>query len=101
MLGRLQSEKWRYPSLAKLRLAPQNMVIMLGKAMGLVAHVLQQSQGERMSRKTQWLAFAWQKHLFFLLGERNQRRRRDFLIAKGGQRRVELSFAAVDQQNVG
>ena len=33
------------PSLAQLRLPPQQVMVVLGETMGLVAHVLQQPQG--------------------------------------------------------
>jgi hypothetical protein len=54
-----------------------------------------------VAAEPQRLAGAGQINLFLAFGERQQRRRLDLLVAEGGQGRVQLSFAAVDQQDVG
>ena len=77
------------------------MVIVLGEAVGFVADVLQQAEGEGVAARAERLVFAGEEDFFFLLGEREQRRGGDFLVAEGGEGGAELAFAAVDEQDVG
>ena len=53
------------------RFAAQDVVVVLGEAMGLVAHVLQQPQGVGMPAETQRLVAVGQVNLLFALGKRD------------------------------
>src|SRR5438046_184364 len=81
-------------------LPPQDVVIMLGKAVGLVAHILKQAQRRRVPAESQWLHFAGAVNLFLALGQRDQTRRLDAEQTKGVEGGVELALAAVDEQDV-
>src|SRR6516225_458143 len=58
-------------------LPPQDVVIMLGEAVGFIADVLQQPQSRGMAAQLQRLGVAGPVDLFFALGERDQARRLD------------------------
>ena len=68
--------------------------------MGLVADVLQEPQGVRPPGEATGLVFAGDVDLFFLLGQRDGEWRRDAERPHRLQGRVELAFAAVDEQQV-
>ena len=74
---------------------------MLGEAVGLVADVLQQPQGERAAGEHDRVGPAGQVDLFLLLGQGDDGRRDDLERVEGGQGRGELALAAVDQPDVG
>src|SRR5579883_1530305 len=57
--------------------APQNVVVMLGEAVGLVADVLEQPQGRRVPAEAQGLGGVGPEDLLLALGQREQLRRRD------------------------
>src|SRR5262245_38412268 len=77
------------------------MVVVLGEAVGLIADVLEESQGERVPREANRVALARKEQLFVLLGKREERRGLEALVAEGGQGGIELPLATVDQQDVG
>ena len=87
--------------LAQHRFAAQQVVVVLGEAMGFVADVLQQPQRIGMPRESQRLVGPRHVNLFFPLGQRNHRRRRDAQLCKRRQTGRKLALAAVDQQDVG
>src|SRR5688500_7468471 len=97
-LSKARSGKTLMP---ELRLPPQDVVIVLGEPVGLFSHVYKQPQGTRPQRQPRRIALAEDKMLFFLLGQGQKRRRLDSLVAKRRLCRVELPFAAIDEQNVG
>ena len=74
---------------------------MLGEAVGLVADVLQQPQGERAAAQDDRVGPAGDVDLLLALGQRDQGRRRDAQGLEGVEGGVELALAAVDQEDVG
>jgi hypothetical protein len=82
-------------------LTAQDVVIVLGEAMSLVANILQQPQRERVAAEPQRLGLP--RHVDFLLafGQRDKRGRGDVQFPKSGDRGVQLPFAAIDQQQIG
>src|SRR4051794_28940785 len=81
-------------------LAAQNVQIVLGKAMGLIAHVLQQTQSGRVPAQTQGFALPGPVNLLLPLGQREQDGRLDIHDTKRLQCGVQLTEAAIDEQNV-
>src|SRR5258708_1577262 len=77
------------------------MMVVLGKAVGLVADVLQEPQRVSVAAEPQRLVHAGLVDLLLAFGQRNDRRRRQSQFAKCGQPSVQLPLASVDQQNVG
>ena len=77
------------------------MVIMLGKAVGLVADVLQQAEGIAVTAQPQRLVAAGHVNLFLALGQRKDRRRPHAQRVQRAEGRVKLPLAAVDQEDVG
>src|SRR5262249_40302622 len=76
-------------------------MIMLRKAMRLVADVLQEPQRRGVAAQMQRLRRAWPIDLLLALGERDQTRRLAAEHLEYLPCRVELALAAVDQQDVG
>ena len=73
---------------------------MLGKAMGLVADVLEQTEGIAVAAEPQRLFAAGHVDLFLALGQREDRRRTDSQCIQRTEGRMELPLAAVDQKYV-
>ncbi len=55
--------------LLKLRLATEDVVIVLGEAMGLIADVLKELQADVVARKVDWFALGLRVNQLFLLGQ--------------------------------
>src|SRR4051812_43146666 len=89
---------WLLPALP---FAAEEVVIVLGEAVGFVADVLEQAQRERMVGEFQGPVRSRQVDFLFLLGEREKRRRGDLLVPEGGQGGGELPLAPVDEEDVG
>ena len=87
--------------LTKLRFAAEDVVVVLGEAVGFVADVLEEAKRKRVAREFDRVAFAGEKDFFFLLGKGEQGRGGDFLVAEGGEGGGELALAAVDEEDVG
>ena len=87
--------------LAERPLLPEHVVVVLGEAVGLVADVLEQPQGERAAAQDDRVGPAGDVDLLLLLGQRDQGRRGDAERLEGVEGRVELALAAVDQEDVG
>src|SRR5437870_7740461 len=81
--------------------SPQNVMVVLGEAVGLVAHVLEQPQRRGVLAQAQRLGLAGPVDLLLALGQRDQAQRLQAQQAEGLERRVELALAAVDQPDVG
>src|SRR5437773_859516 len=64
-------------------LAPQDVVVMLGKPMRLIAHVLQEAQRRGVPAQPQRLRIARAVDLFLALGQRDQSGRLDAEQAEG------------------
>ena len=78
----------------------QDVVVVLGEAVGFVADVLQQPQRVGVAAQPVRFRFARQKHLFLALRQRQREGRRDAQTAQAFHGRAELAFAAVNQQEV-
>ena len=74
---------------------------MLREAVRLVAHVLQQPQGEGVSAQSDRFRLAGAVDQLFLLGERDHRRRLDAERLERLHPTRELALSPVDQQQVG
>ena len=79
----------------------EHMVVMLSEAVGLVADVLQEPQGERPAAEHDRLGPSLHEDLFLALGQGDDGRRDDLERVEGGQGGAELALAAVDQPDVG
>ncbi len=77
------------------------MMIMLGKAMGFVADILEEAQGVGVAAQVQWLFGVHHVNQFLSFGERQHARRLDIQRRERRERRAELPFAAVNEENVG
>src|SRR6478736_8998028 len=88
-------------SLSQLALSSKDVVVVLGEAVGFVADVLKEAEGEGVAGEFYRVAFAGEEDFFFLLGEGEQGRGGDFLVAEGGDGGGELAFAPVDEEDVG
>ena len=82
-------------------LGSQQVVIVLGEAVGFVADVLEQPEGERPAAEDDRVGAAGDVDLFLALGQRDHGRGNDLQGLEGVQRRAELALAAVDQEDVG
>src|ERR1700733_13891523 len=85
------------PSVPQRRFAPQDVMVVLGKAVGFVADVLQQPQGVRMTREASRLRLPGHEDFLLPLGQRDDERRLDADRLERGHRGAELPLAAVDQ----
>ena len=74
--------------------AAEQVVVVLGKAVGLVADVLQQAQSGSVAAQPDRLGRARPVDLLLALGQGDQARRLDPQHGEGVQRRVEYRFAA-------
>ena len=77
------------------------MVVVLGEAVSLVADVLQQPQSIRVAAEDLRIGLTGQEHFFLALGEGQRKRRLDVESTHRVHGGVELTFASVDQQQVG
>src|SRR3954447_14929685 len=82
-------------------LAPEDVVVVLGEAVGLVADVLEQAQGGGVPAQAQRLRRAGAVDLLLALGQRQQAGRLDAEHPERLQGGVQLPLAAVDQEHVG
>ncbi len=92
---------FRFGFLFKLGFSTQDVVVVLGKAMSFISHVLQQPQGECVPAQTDRLRVTGAIDFLVLFGQGEQHRRFDSQRFKGRHGAAQLTFAAVDQQNVG
>jgi hypothetical protein len=75
------------------------VVVVLGEAVGLVADVLEQAEGEGAAAQHDRVRAAGDVDLLLALGQRDDRRGRHLQRLEGGQRGAELALAAVDQED--
>src|SRR2546421_9735370 len=75
-------------------LSPQNVMIVLGEAVGLVADVLQQPQRRRIPAQAQRLRLTRTVDLFFFLGQRQETRCLGAQHLQRFQGGVQLALAA-------
>ena len=75
-------------------------MVVLGKAVSLVADILEKPQSVGAAAHPEWFVGLGQIDLFFPFGEGENRGRRDLLISKCCERGGELPLAAIDQQDI-
>src|SRR5262249_36379306 len=80
--------------------SPQQMMVVLGKAVGLVADVLQEAEGGGVPAQLERGCFAGAVHFFLALSQRDEARRLAAKELEHFKGRAELTFAAVDQEDV-
>ena len=78
--------------------AAEHVVVVLRESVSFVSHVLEQSQCKRVAAQPQGIFLAWEIDFLFAFCEGHKNRWRQIAIAKSGQCRIELAFAAVDHQ---
>jgi hypothetical protein len=64
--------------------AAEQVVVVLSESVGFVAHVLEQSQCERIAAQADGFFLAWEKDLFVLFGQGDKDRGSQIAVAKGG-----------------